>query len=150
MIDWARIRNRDTRPFFQIIRYGVVGVSATLIDVAIFAGLSQWVWPAIDQELGNQLRADRSTINSAIAFFIANIYTYIINHKFVFVPGRHRPSVEFFIFVGVSALSLLLGLWAMRYLINVYSVPTYSAKGVAIAVSILINYVCRRFLVFKT
>ena len=150
MIDWARLRERDTRPFFQIIRYGIVGVSATLIDLAIFAILSQWVLPAIDSELGNQVRADRSTVNSAIAFFIANIYTYVINQKYVFVPGRHRPLVEFLIFVGVSALSLLLGLWVMRYLINVYSVPTYPAKGVAIAVSILINYVCRRFLVFKT
>ena len=150
MINWARLRQRDTRPLFQIIRYGIVGVSATLIDFTIFAILSQWVLPAIDSELGNQVRADRSTINSAIAFFIANIYTYVINQKYVFVPGRHRPLVEFLIFVGVSALSLLLGLWVMRYLINVYSVPTYPAKGVAIAVSILINYVCRRFLVFKT
>ena len=150
MIDWARLRHRDTRPVFQIIRYGIVGVSATLIDVAIFAILSQWVLPAVDSELGNQVRADRSTINSAIAFFVANIYTYIINYKYVFVPGRHRPLLEFLIFVGVSALSLLLGLWVMRHLINAHSVPTYPAKGVAIAVSILFNYVCRRYLVFKT
>lgn len=149
-MDWARLRERDTRPIFQIIRYGIVGVSATLLDIAIFAALSQWVLPAIDSDLGDSVRADRSTVNSAIAFFIANVYTYFVNKHCVFVPGRYRPAIEFAIFVGVSAISLLLGLWVMRYLINEHAMATYPAKGVAIAVSILINYVCRRFLVFKT
>ena len=150
MIDWKRLRERDTRPFYQILRYGLVGLSATLIDLLIFAGLSHLILPAIAHDLGDSVRADRSTINSAIAFFIANLYTYVINQKYVFVPGRHRPGVEFIIFVTVSAVSLLLGLWVMRRLINGYSADTYSAKLVAIGVSILINYVCRRFLVFKT
>ncbi|MFT4639541.1 MAG: putative flippase GtrA [Verrucomicrobiales bacterium] len=150
MIHWKSLQERDTRPFAQIIRYGIVGLSATLLHVSIFSIFSLWINPAIDPELGNEVRAHRSTINTTIAFLISNVYTYLINSRYVFVPGRHSRMVEFGLFLAVSALSFGLGVWINRFLIATHGVPTFPAQGAFIVTSALINYVCRRFIVFKT
>ncbi len=150
MEGWKRWLDRDTRPAAQFIRYGLVGVSATLIDLLLFSVLSLWVLPSVSLELGDEVRADRAKINYTIAFFVANVYTYAVNARFVFVPGRHRKSVEFGLFLLVSALSFGLGYWVIDYMITSHGARTFVAKLVSIVASVSINYACRRFLIFKT
>ncbi len=150
MIGWRRHLGRDTRPLAQFIRYGIVGVSATILDLIIFSVLSLWIYPSVDQELGNEVRAHRSTLNYTAAFFITTVYTYIINARFVFVPGRHSKVVEFGLFVAVSAVSFALGYFVIHYTITQHGTPTFVAKLASIVSSVLINYACRRFFIFKT
>ena len=150
MIDPTRLRDRDTRPHVQFIRYGIVGASATLLDLVIFSVLSLWVFPAVDFELGDDVRVHRSTINTGMAFLVANIYTYIINVKFVFLPGRHPRGLESAIFLAVSVVSFGIGLWVMRTLIATFSVATIVAKLAGLGPPVVINYACRRFIIFKT
>lgn len=150
MIGWRRHLGRDTRPIAQFIRYGIVGASATILDLLIFTLLCLWVLPAVDHELGDEVRARRSTINNTAAFLIATIYTYLINSRFIFVPGRHPRLVEFSLFVAASMVSLALGLVIIHYLITYHSTPTFAAKLASVAAGVMINYGCRRFFVFKT
>jgi putative flippase GtrA len=150
MARWKRWLDRDTRPAAQFVRYGLVGASATILDLLIFSLLSLWVFPSIDRELGDALRAERSKINYSIAFFAATLYTYVINARFVFVPGRHHKFIEFALFLTVSGLSFALGFAVIDFLILRYSAPTLAAKLASIVVCVLINYACRRFLIFKT
>lgn len=146
----SRLLERDTRFWAQFIRYGMVGVSATALDLLIFTILSEWVHPSVDPSLGNELRAHKAGLNYTIAFFVANVYTYWVNARWVFVPGRHSKRVEFALFLGVSAISFGLGYLVLHHAISQYGTPTFTAKLASIVVSVLINYACRRFFVFKT
>ncbi len=142
-------RARDTRPLAQFIRYGIVGASATVLHLVILTALSKWVYPSIDPDLADEVRANRTSINTVIAFFIANIYTYIINVRYVFVPGRHHRAVELIAFLSVSALSLGLQILIIQVLIRGFGAPTWPATFVAIGLTAVVNYLSRRFLVFK-
>ncbi len=150
-MNWIEfLKRKDTRPWVQFIRYGVVGASATVVHLIVFSILSLWVLPAIDQGMGDSVRATRSTVNTTIAFLVSNSYCYWLNRRLVFVPGRHSARKEFLLFFLVSGLSFGMGGVVNQVLIGRYGVPTYAAQGAYIATSVMINYVCRRLFVFKS
>ncbi len=141
---------KSTRPLVQFIRYGIVGASATVVHLIVFAVMSAWVLPAIDEELGNAVRSQRGMINNTVAFLFSNTYCYFLNAKFIFETGRHSKWIEFGLFFAVSGISFVLGTALLGVLVGRYGVATSHAEGAYILTSIAINYVCRRFFVFKS
>ena len=157
---------REAHPAIQFIKYGIAGVIATAVHNIIFLVLALWVFPGMDPNawldrfVMNLFRVEMPTltdavlqrnfrINNTIAFLIANVVAYLINFHWVFHPGRHRRHIEAGLFLTVSTVSLLVGMqigvWIMRWTEQ----GTVVAQFGNVFSSVMINYVCRKFIVFK-
>ncbi|MFA6316915.1 MAG: GtrA family protein [Elusimicrobiota bacterium] len=99
--------------------------------------------------LDEGVRSSHYVWSKVIAFFFSNLTAYGANILWVFTPGRHSRTVEFLLFLLVSATSFVVGTGLGWMLIQWTGLPTtyaYAANGVA---SLAINFVCRKFIVFK-
>ena len=160
-VGWAFFRENDARsilrqvlskeahPFVQFIKYGLCGALALVVHTVIFAVLSHWFNPAVSMDLGDEVRARRVIVNNAIGFLFSNATAYFTNVKWVFVQGRHHPWKEFLLFTGVSALSFCVGILIVPLLIQGFGVNTWATQGAFVVTSALVNYACRKFLVFR-
>ncbi|MFO1482118.1 MAG: GtrA family protein [Verrucomicrobiaceae bacterium] len=140
---------RDTHPLIQFIKYGICGVGSLIVGQGIWLALSLWVWPALDNDLPKEVRALNSTYNNVIAFFFGNLFAYVTNTLWVFTPGRHHRVMEFIYFTLISTLGFVIGLAVGPMLIRVYGLNTLVAQMFLVVSSALVNFVCRKFFVFK-
>lgn len=151
--DWrtilARLNSRETHPVLQFIKYGICGVGSLIVSQGIWLSLSIWLFPALDDHLPKEVRALHSTYNNMIAFFFGNLFAYVTNSKWVFTPGRHHPVMEFVYFTLISTLGFVIGLSTGPLLIQMYGISTLLAQMLMIVSAVLVNYVCRKFFVFK-
>ncbi|MBB5030694.1 GtrA family protein [Prosthecobacter vanneervenii] len=146
----ARLNSRDTHPFIQFIKYTICGVGSLTVTTAIFVALSKWgMFPALDSSLPNEVRALNSTYNNLISFFFGNIFAYVTNSLWVFTPGRHHRVLEFIYFTAVSTTGFTIGLLSGPLLIKMYGISTLAAQLLLIVSSTMVNFVCRKFFVFK-
>lgn len=159
---------REAHPAIQFVKYSLAGGLATAVDVSIFFFLCWKVFPALQvddllvrllhdvlhldlsvPDVEEALRGRRFILNSAIAFMFSNLTAYIVNIFWVFEPGRHDRHVEVFLFYLVSITSVALGTalgWAMINFMGLSTSASYLGKMIA---AVLMNYVCRKYLVFK-
>ena len=79
----------------QLIKFGIVGVIATLIDLAVLMSLKEFM--SID-----------ILIASAVAFSVSVIANYMLSMLFVFESGGNSKVKEFLLFVVLSIGGLLL------------------------------------------
>jgi putative flippase GtrA len=151
--DWrtilARMNARDAHPVLQFMKYGICGMGSLIIVQGIWLALSIWVWPALDPELPKEVRALNSTYNNMIGFFFGNLFAYVTNSLWVFTPGRHHRVIEFIYFTLISTLGFAIGLTTGPMLIQMYGINTLVAQMALAIVSALVNFVCRKFFVFK-
>lgn len=144
-----RLNSKDAHPLLQFVKYGCCGLVAVAVHNVAFGTLSYWINPAIDDVLGDAVRASRATTNNCIAFVFSNGVAYYTNVKWVFVQGRHEPIREFLIFSGVSCLSFTAGLLLVPFLIAGFSTHTWMAQGAFVVTSAVVNYVSRKVFVFQ-
>ncbi|MBE7498587.1 MAG: GtrA family protein [Verrucomicrobiaceae bacterium] len=151
--DWrtilARMNARDTHPLIQFIKYGICGVGALVVHQAVWTACSTWLYPAIDSSLPKEVRALNSMYNNSIAVVFSTFFAYVTNVKWVFEQGRHHWVKELFYFMLVSLLSFAAGLAAGPFLIHKYGIHSIVAQGLLVVVSVAVNFVCRKFFVFK-
>ncbi|WP_395736726.1 GtrA family protein [Prosthecobacter sp.] len=147
----ARLNARDTDPLIQFIKYGICGIGSLTLTTAIFYCISRWgPFPAlVSSGVSDEVRALHVTYNNIIAFFFGNIFAYVTNSLWVFTPGRHHRVLEFIYFSTVSSVGFAIGLLAGPPLIRMYGISTLSAQLLLIVSSTLVNFVCRKFFVFK-
>ena len=104
-------------------------------------------------------RKKNSFINNTIAFALSTVVAYILNVAFVFTSGRHSKQKEIILFVGVSLTSYVGGMVAVdlvfRYLGNIEALAgvtrflsVIANLGFAVT-SAMVNYVCRKFIIFQ-
>ena len=133
-----------------------------ILGLATFHGWLVDVWPGgASQEwlsmllvitvepIADSVRVNNFLLNYCMAFLISNMTAYLLNRWFVFTPGRHSRKKEMTLFYVVSIGSLLLGLGLGWVLIASFHVSTTVAKLANIVVSVMINFVCRKFFVFS-
>lgn len=130
--------------------------------MAVFFLLAWKVFPALRENdpvarrLGlrvrpveEEQRSRRFVICTALAFVFSNLTAYLINIYWVFEPGRHPWYVEVALFYAVSGISIVIGTaigWSMIRYLHLSTSFSYAGKLIA---SLLINFVCRKYLVFK-
>lgn len=150
-----RIRAREVPWLIQFAVYGVCGVLATVVFVGLVLVFSSTIFPAMDgmivdgKPITDALRAKNLLINNTLAFLIANVVAYVSNILLVFKGGRHHPVMEFLYFTAVSGVGFILSQLAGPWLIHQFGVPTYVAILTNTIASMMINFVCRKFFVFK-
>lgn len=152
---WRALISRDAHPLLQFVKYGMCGVAATVIHQGLFFVLAYSILPAGDgmivdgKPIADEMRYWNSIINNAIAFLPALLFAYWLNTRFVFTPGRHKPLVEFALFAGVAAIGTTAGLLGGPKLIDWFGVPTWMSQLTFIFTSFLVNFLCRKFVIFK-
>ena len=162
-----KFNSRDAHPFFQFVKYGIAVVVATVAQLAIFYLLAGWLIPALTaedkfvvgmaklgvalpvQEMTDAVRSNRAAINNLIAFMFSNFVAYLLNIVWVFRRGRHAFWLEVGLFYAVSAVSFLAGTAVAWLLMRFAGMQTTYAILINIVVSVIINYIFRKFLVFK-
>ncbi len=158
----AQFTQREAHPTIQFIKYALAGGVATATDMIIFFLFAFTIFPALTDaellvqlfnvqvpEIAETVRERNFIINSAIAFVFANMVAYIINVLWVFEPGRHKRHIELFLFYAVSTSSVFIGTflgWAMIRFFGATTEVSYLGKVIA---AVLINFVCRKYIVFK-
>lgn len=153
---------REAGPLVQFIKYAIGGGVATAVDMAAFFLLAWLVFPALREndpvvrKLGLRVRhvdedqrSRRFVICTALAFVLSNLTAYLINIFWVFEPGRHPWYIEVALFYAVSGISIVIGTaigWAMIRYLHLSTSFSYAGKLFA---SLMINFVCRKYFVFK-
>lgn len=151
--DWptilAHVNSRDAHPLIQFIKYGICGLGAFITHQVIWLALSLWAFPSIDPEIPKEVRAVNTTISNSIAVLFSTAVAYVTNILWVFKSGRHSRLVEITSFFGIGVISFGGGLLAGPYLIQMFGIDTRLAQVSMAVTSVLINFVCRKFFIFK-
>lgn len=146
---WHSLRAKDAPWVIQFGKYGLCGVMATVLHNVLFFVISAGPIPALDHfELENSVRARNIVINNLIAFAVSNTFVYFANLLIVFTGGRHHRVLEFLYFTTVNLVAMTPGL-VLAWLTAKGGTETPYAQLIFIICSILMNFVCRKFLVFK-
>lgn len=153
---------REHGPVVQFIKYAVAGGIATAVHIVVFYCLATWAFPALGQNdvvasllhlhvtpVTDAIRARNSVIDNGITFFFSNMVAYLINIFWVFESGRHNRVLEIAFFYMVSGISTVIGTLLMGFLIKQFGIMTTIAFGANALVSLMINYVLRKKLIFK-
>lgn len=162
---WRTVRrflSHDSGPFAQFVKYGVIGVLSTCVQMIGFyllaatclkcLGADDWAvrflgLPSV--EVSDGVRAFRAAVATAGGFTVANIFCWMMNRLFVFKPGKFRWYVEFLMFFGVAALATVVALGVQSLLIKYFGMMTTAAVIVEVVVSFLMNFFVRKFVIFK-
>jgi putative flippase GtrA len=152
---WRRIRGQDMPWIVQLAVYGFCGVLATVVAVVQIVILSKTIVPAYEGMvvdgvmMTDDLRAQNLLINNTIAFLTTNVFAYFLNVMLVFKRGRHHPWMEFFYFTLINGISFTLSQVAGPWLVHRFGVPTNFAIFTNTVFAASINFVARKFFVFK-
>lgn len=150
-----RIKNRELPWMVQLGLYGLCGVLATVVSVGIIVLLSKTIIPAYEgmivngEPLTKELRARNLLINNGISFFLTNFFVYYLNVMFVFKRGRHNPWMEFLYFTLINLIAFVVSQIAGPELVRRFDIPTNIAIFSNTVAAALINFVARKFFVFK-
>ncbi|MDF3127717.1 GtrA family protein [Kiritimatiellaeota bacterium B1221] len=163
------ILSREQHPLLQFIRYGLAGVAAMVANLIAFGVCIQWVFPVpadalaeweplsggatgiVDwmRQIGRDPQVASYVKANTVAFLASNVVAYILNFKWVFQSGRHSRQVEVILFFAVSLFSFLIGTAIASVMVGSFGWNEYVAKISDVVFAILINYLCRKFLVFQ-
>ena len=162
--DFAKkVLSHDSGPFWQFVKYGAIGVMATLVQTGVFYLLATTCLKCLGSDdvmvkilglapaegITDGVRAFRFTLATSVGFVLANVFCWLMNRWFVFRPGKFRWYVEFAMFFGASALATVIALGTMKVLIDSFGMMTTLAVVVEVVVSFLVNFFIRKFYIFK-
>jgi putative flippase GtrA len=155
----SAVLSRDAHPLIQFAKYVFCGGLAFATHNIVTYGFGLTVFPAVGPEIPTDTKEANSLINNSIGFCIAGVVAYVTNALFVFTPGRHDKATEIGLFIGISAIAYVGGIGALKLIYELVRGAAWGANilgyvehfgnlGFAIS-SALVNFVCRKFIVFK-
>jgi len=158
----SQFKGHNHGPLVQFIKYGIAGGVATGVHIVVFYIMAGFVFPALspgDQavtlfnlpatNVDDRVRANLAVMDNFIAFCFSNGVAYFINIKWVFLPGRHKRSVEMLMFFAVSGTSIAVGSGIMKVMIHMFDTTSSAAFVANIVASVMINFVMRKYVIFK-
>ncbi|MBL9115819.1 MAG: GtrA family protein [Verrucomicrobiaceae bacterium] len=141
---------KDTHPFIQFIKYGICGVSALVTHVILFRLLISQFWPHLmDPAMDAWDKAVASLFPTFLVFLVTNALVYFLNTRWVFTSGRHSPVKEFFLFTLVNTPGAFAGALGQAALIRYLNWDIMTAMVGFVVPNALINFICRKFFIFK-
>ena len=120
----------------QLIKFGIVGVIATLIDLAVLMLLKEFMHVDV-------------LVASAVAFSLSVIANYILSMLFVFKSGESSKSKEFLIFLALSIGGLLLNQFIMWLGTEIMTAYYLLAKVFALVFVPIYNFITRKIFLEK-
>lgn len=133
--------------FMQFVRFGIVGVSNTVISYIIYV-VSLWVLNKV------QIFADYNyVVAQVIVFILSVLWSFYWNNKMVFVEtGEHKrnwvkalaKTYVSYSFTGLFLNSILLVLW-----VQVCHIPEMIAPLINLVISVPLNFFINKLWAFK-
>ena len=159
---WARLEDSRFAPLLQFVKFGLVGVSNTLISYAIemlcyyvlfrrstFGGVVALLARLGLSVTGEQVKV---VVTTLLAFIAGTVNSFILNNRFVFraekKPTRGQLARAFvktllcYALTGV-VLAPVLRLWLVGL-----GVPYWGASLMSLIVTIPLNFVLNKFWAF--
>ncbi|MDK6233270.1 GtrA family protein [Aerococcus sanguinicola] len=117
----------------QIIRFGLIGVLATVIDFALLTGLTEW---------GHV----HYLLSAGIAFVVATIFNYLASMRYVFVSrfSKEERVQELLLFVSLSVVGLILNQFFMWAFVEKLGIFYLLAKVLATFLVMAWNFISRK------
>lgn len=157
-----QFKGKEHGPLVQFIKYALAGSVASVVHILIFYTMAWKILPALTKDdliavlfqivpspLTDSIRARNAAIDNFVAFMISNFVVYIINIRWVFESGRHSRWKEIGMFYLVAGASVAIGISLQSFLIDYFGITTTIAFGAMVIVCLLINYLVRKFFIFK-
>ena len=120
----------------QLIKFGIVGVIATLIDLAVLMLLKEFMQVDV-------------LVASAVAFSVSVIANYILSMLFVFKGSENSKVKEFIVFVALSIGGLLLNQFIMWLGTEIMTAYYLWVKAFALVFVPIYNFVTRKIFLEK-
>lgn len=139
--------SRDAPGLIQFAKYGFCGVCSVILHNAVVALLVLTVLPTSGDGLSAEELRRNLVVANLIAFPVGNVFTYAVNSWLVFTPGRHSRLREFLLFTGLSLFSFSIGLFGGPIFFGEGSSVVLAQLGFTVT-SALVNFLCRKFLIF--
>lgn len=118
--------------FLQLIKFGIVGIIATLLEWVIFYVFT------------NLLNVHYS-ISTVIGFSISTIFNYYASIKFVFNVNKDKNVVSNFInFILFSVIGLMLNELILWICIDKFYLYNMIAKVIATFIVMIFNFITRK------
>lgn len=132
-----RIRAAARRPasWLQLLKFGVVGGSGYLINLAVFAVLAG----------GLGLHHLLAAIG---AFCVALTNNFLWNRHWTFDAGHGHPGFQAARFFAVSVAALLINLVVLEILVSSGSMGDLAAQAIAVAVAMPFNFLGNKLWTF--
>jgi putative flippase GtrA len=129
----AAARRPDS--WWQLCKFGLVGASGYLINLAVFSVLSDSL--------------DLHQIAAAIgAFCVALANNFLWNRHWTFEPGDGHPGFQAARFLAVSLGALVINLVVLELLISGTSLGDLAAQAIAVAVAMPFNFLGNKLWTF--
>ena len=126
---------RQPANWWQLLKFGIVGGSGYLINLAVFAVL-----------VGNL--GLHHTIAAVAAFCVAVTNNFLWNRYWTFGPGEAHPVFQAARFFAVSAASLAINLVVLEALVAGAELGDLSAQAIAVAVAMPFNFLGNKLWTF--
>lgn len=126
------MQNRVFYKYKELILYGVFGILTVIVNIISFKLLLILNIPLL--------------YSNTIAFFIAVVFAYYTNTKFVFNDTFTKKN--FISFMSMRISTLFIDNIGLYYLVSI-SVDELIAKSIINIIIILINYICSKFIIYK-
>lgn len=132
-----RIGAAARRPasWMQLFKFGLVGGSGYLINLAVFVVLSD--------SLGMH-----HLVAAVGAFCVAVANNFLWNRHWTFEPGDGHPAFQAARFLTVSVAALLINLAVLEALISGTSLGGLTAQAIAVAVAMPFNFLGNKLWTF--
>ena len=120
----------------QLIKFGIVGVIVTLIDLAVLMLLKEFMHIDV-------------LVSSAVAFSVSVIANYILSMLFVFKSRGNSKVKEFLVFVILSIGGLLLNQFIMWLGTEIMTAYYLWVKAFALVFVPIYNFITRKIFLEK-
>lgn len=135
---------------YELIRYLIAGVLATLLSMAIFSGFCMLVAP---DHTVNGASPDQALIGNILSWVITVLFAFWTNRRLVFLRKGGtaaeilRDLAQFVLSRLVSGLLFEAGLF--RLMTDVFHVSNMLTKLVVLVLVTVFNYVVSKFWIFS-
>ncbi len=126
---------RSPASWWQLLKFGLVGGSGYLINLAVFAALT-----------GNL--GVHHLIAAVGAFSVALASNFFWNRHWTFAAGDGHAGFQAARFFAVSAAALLINLGVLEMLVSRTSLGDLSAQAIAVAVAMPFNFLGNKLWTF--
>jgi putative flippase GtrA len=132
-----RVRAAARRPasWWELVKFGIVGGSGYLINLAVFSILSS--------SFGLH-----HVIAAIGAFCVALTNNFLWNRHWTFEPGDGHPGFQAARFLAVSIGALLINLAALELLVSGAGLGDLPAQAIAVAIAMPFNFLGNKLWTF--
>ena len=133
--------------FLQLVRFGMVGVSNTIVNYVVYVGVMLFLhlaglWDKYDY-----------LIATVLGFVISVLWAFFWNNKYVFKEkeGEHRSVFKTLVktFITYSFTGLFLNSFLMVLWVDVFHMSKFIAPIINMTLGVPINFLINKFWAYK-